>query len=844
MKVKFVYIITGYEDYSLSSSNKISKASSLVGDQDDKSPIQLQSGSRPVEFNTSENNSLDATIECDPSSTTCFVENDTVVRKEYSTSKIPDHIELRLESIKDFLAKPVLMTTVVWNISQATNTDIWLANIATMITTQPIWTNKIAGFELLRARFNLRITVNANPFQQGIFMVRYFPCYSSFAGADGGFTAGARSDLISKRQQPCVEVSARDSIATLAIPYITPYDYYDLKEGVYDWGTVFMTVIAPLRTGAAGNSEVQISVYAYLDEVDLAAPILPQSGKRKVSFSATTSKEANAMEDRPISTSLSLVSKAASSLSSIPLLSPVMGTISWVARTASGVASIFGWSKVDSEQAVTVMGHQLLRYFATSDGNDLAFPLALIQDNHVEITDTKSITNEDEMSMAFLKSIPHLHSVNTWTTSQTSGTAIYQCTISPSTIVKQQVVTRGAHTLIVFNGAPWVLLNGHFQYWRGSINMHIKFSKTLLHTGRFEVTFTPYSLSPATLPSINTSAYSLREVVDLRYQSEVKLNLPYMLPQRYISTNSAPLRCSGTVQISVINELRCPENASSTIDYIVYYTAGDDFEYSNPSNWQQQQPFQLQSGQDEIIVDSGIAESRRENLSLEAAKSCIGEQFTSLKQFLNRFSTWYNSGTTLPSGNTATTLAVFPFAFASVTNLSATGVLQAPRTGGDISNWVASLYAFYRGSARIMLKPAYATGKDGVVFMSLVNPTGTNDVVFSGYNAPAPGTVYPWSNPTVGAPGVMVGGGGITMAEPSSSYGYCRVPYYNKYPISLVIMPNNTNSFSTERSQPITAANFIVPDGSLTNYNLFRSFCDDFQFTFFVGCPAMLVAYS
>ena len=64
------------------------------------------------------------------------------------------------------------------------------------------------------------------------------------------------------------------------------------------------------------------------------------------------------------------------------------------------------------------------------------------------------------------------------------------------------------------------------EFWRGSINLHLKIIKTDYHSGRLLVTITPDDAGLA--PNNSQSTYSLRQVIDIRQNTEHVINLPYL----------------------------------------------------------------------------------------------------------------------------------------------------------------------------------------------------------------------------------------------------------------------------------------------------------------------------
>jgi hypothetical protein len=833
MKLSYNNVNMSYGDYSFSR-GLLLFTSPLVGGQNDKPPISEQMMSDTSTMNTGDNNSIQATVECDPSSTTCFVENDTKISQNFSVTPLPDETELRLMGIRDFLAKPLLVQNINWTTASVAGTSLYAVAMQTLLNSTTAWTRKFEGFQLIRGTFVIRLRINANPFQSGLLLLHFLPMeadQNSFSG-NTTYTAMHNLNLITRIQQPHLEINCRDAAADFRIPYVTPGNFFDLKKLVYDWGAINLVVMSPLRTGATGQTNLNISVYASMEDVELAAPIVPQMSKK---LGRVYSKEEEALSDKSVSSAMGKVSKVAKSFHDIPILGSIAEPVSWAARVAGGVASIFGWSKPQCESAVMPMTKQELRYGATSDGNDLAYPLALLQDNRIEITTRKSLTDEDEMSFAFLKKVPLLFGGvgRTWTTSDATNASLFSLTVNPLDIMLGGTSPGSSNSTNWAVGAPWNVLANFFNFWRGSVDVTFKFIKTEYHTGTVEITWTPVTAS-GNLPTTTSSIYSLREVVDIRYQSEITLNLPYMVYLDYLATYSpagvvTQPKISGICTMRVVNALRAPENASQTIEYMVYVTAGDDFEYQVPGNQGVlKMPFTPQMN--ETIIRTGIAESKQYGPTTNLSKMCVGEHFTSIKQLLNRFSQVYFK-TSLPSTSSQSVI-IWPWLNGVQSNVTTTGVPVVPNAGGDTYGIFASWYALYRGGMRIFISPSQDTFVGYPIDMSLVTTQASAATVAGGINTRGVHAVtnYDTDNNIVGIQG-------ITETDNTSGGAYARVPYQAKTPVSMVLRQTASDIYPTEVSQPLPRVNFFSPAGAFADYAVFRSVSDEFQFMYFIGCP-------
>lgn len=797
-----------------------------------KMPITPQSKnvSSEIEGGVRENDNLTKGIVCDPENTTCFVESDSVVRSTFIENKVPNDYEVRYETIKDFLAKPYMLTNFQWTSATTEGQNLYSVDIGPLLTSVSAWELKTRGFEMIRGTFHMRVQVNASPFQAGRLLIHYLPNYADRVAIDPTYSSRYNYNLIQKFQHPHVELDARDAIAIISVPYISPSPYFDRKEGTYDWGRIFVDVVSPFATGAGGILNAEISIFGYWSDVTLVAPIVPQAkGFRARRGSSLEMKE----ESTSVSSGLRAVSSAARTLSSIPILKPVMGTVEWVSRAGSEVASIFGWSKPRVNDKPMVMLHQPLRYVGTSDGPDVSLPTSLLHDNKIETSDEFSISDQDEMSLKYLLQVPTYLGRVSWLTSNTSGTQIIGRQLSPQLMYTTITKTVGGHTYTANSGAPLYYLSNFFQYYRGSLTLHLKIVKTMFHSGKLLITYSPI-INETTVPTLASSIYSLREIVDIREQSEITLNLPYMLHRPYLGVSQQ----IGQLRVFVLNDLRCPETCAQSVDIIYFVTAGDDFEFQVPTNLRTcGGAIYTPQSKEEVIINSGIAESQEKETSTLYSKMSIGEHFLSVKQLLNRNSVLQPRGTALTT--TFSSLIVYPWFVAGLTNDAVTGLPLQEAFAADAFSLIAPMYNYFRGKSRLQIQcdntnnltvynvPGLTADLGSTAFYSnIAYAFGTNTAT----NLSPSYINTPFQTP------VPVGN--------NQGYAFQHIPYYNKFPVSFVNVWQGTarNYYTLDETLPSSTAVTTSATG-FTNPVLSRSFADDFQLAFFIGCPPLFMSY-
>lgn len=775
-------------------------------------------------------NSTDVTTTVyDAARTTAFVENTKVVKGDFSGKGASDTLEQKFSSIKDFLAKPYLLNSVLWATTDAYNADIWSTTLGPLLNSNAAWANKLLGFSLVKGTFHVRMEITANRFQQGMTVLHYIPCSST--DQDNMHRATMNGVL----QLPHVLANASDSSVELTIPYITPATHYNLKYGTFDWGKVWLRVLSPLKTGAAGETSARINFYVWIEDVELSAPVVPQVDT----------------EAKPglISDGLLGVSKVARAVATIPILSRTANTVGWAARSAASLASAFGWSKPTTAVQPMVVTRSNWRYNAVSDGADNSLPFGLVHDNKLNVRPF-SIRPEDEMSLKFLLSVPNYVGRLTWSTGDATGTSYLSQALSPYKLGIAGSTTHNAHTASWFQGAPIFALSTFFQQWRGSLKLRLKIVKTEMHKGRLQITWTPGTSDPAAVtPTTASSIYSLRHIVDIAQKDTIELVLPYMVYTAWLNTAARTTSydggasCSGQLDIVVLNELRCPETCSSTVDILYWIEAGDDFEFSAPGgSLTSSVPFIPQASTEDftdMLVSDGIGGSIVQSPTISPTLECIGEKFESIKQLLNRLSQVFLTSANPSAG---TNLQIYPWFDGWYSIDAVSGALVTPFLTGDVLTMVSTWYAFQRGGLRISLSPNcnVAPGSIGVTFSPGQYGTATN-VIFDSASSVNYGRTTAFSP---GATANVYLGASTTETDYGQGMVSAKVPYHSRTPISRVGLA--TGRIPITPDVPIGVVNFINKSTSnyLSNVVLYRSCLDDFQLTYFLGCPPIIYGYA
>jgi len=298
--------------------------------------------------------------------------------------------------------------------------------------------------------------------------------------------------------------------------------------------------------------------------------------------------------------------------------------------------------------------------------------------------------------------------------------------------------------------------------------------------------------------------------------------LPFLHAENYLNTVTP----SGQLDIKVINVLRSPETCSPNIDILLYFSAADDFEFQAPNQGGSSlttMPFYPQIGELEC---SGIGNSNLPSLHTKYSELSIGEHFKSVKQLLNKPSRFWRS-----SAGSENAFVLYPW-FRVINSIDPTaGSLITPTMGGDMFNYLSFMYMYLRGSVRIIVST------DGVKQMFIANEPASSTSMYAGTNtqlSPGPNATFATTSSGFNAM--------VAIQEPDVRQVSAEIPYY--CPLQCSMMVTNVSGTDTrvaDNSDP--SSNFIFQQSDATVTALFRSFPDQFQLSYFIGAPPVLISY-
>lgn len=753
------------------------------------------------------------------------------------------------QTIKMFLAKPYKVTTIRLLEAQPRNSILFNEDIRTLLLNHASYRNKLQGYALVRGTAVITIMLNAMPFHAGRWITHFLPQYA-FRVANGTQFTMHNGTLGSKTQQYNVEIDARDSSCELRIPFISPYAYSNIT-GEYtsetSWGNVFVSVLSPLVSITSPGPDMNI--YIHFEDMELAAPTAsPVPQMRKPVKPRAIVKEKEVIDNKgPVTSTLDAIQKGVDYFKPIPFLSEYASLSSTVLSGAKTISSAFGWSKPVNNVAPTITLLQAAKNLNTSDGSNNSHKLALDSANSLVPLDSADGTTIDEMSFSFLKKIPSYVANFAWSSTSTVGTPIYTQFIAPQFLRQDANLSNGVRTMPTSTFPPFAFLSRYFQYYRGSIDVTFKFVKTQFHSGRLEILFDPNLAVSST--DMAASSTVLREVIDLKDSNTVTLNLPYLNAQNYLDMN----RSMGQIRVIPLTPLAFADTVANSIDIMVYYSAGDDFEIAYPVATDINPVVGITPQMNVVkpqLVHKRVGGYPESDLSLMPLKTCMGEAFTSVKQLISASrqirlttnswnpTTWNNSG--LTNTLSVTTVLFDPYVFGIPAVNATIGQVSVPVHYGDYLSELSTGYAFFRGGIRYTAPGLNSEGFSTVTTYKRPNTTNPWVTNIAPVYRNAANTVQTFAQAALNISNTC-----LQVVRNNTIFDF-TVPYYGKTPFRFIHnVYGNVSPPNASEDDPcsVLISNYTNTNSSLDARDVlisqpwYRSGADDFQFLYFIGFP-------
>lgn len=769
-------------------------------------------------------------------------------------------------SVISFLRRPVIISSVEWLAGTTRDTNLFNVIIPDIALNLPIYRGKLDGYTSFRATAVLRLQVNAQPFQCGRLILAAVPMPTLIRGR--GQYLEKHPALLQGVNHVQMDINKQTEVI-LRVPFLSPFNAYDLIHGEYPWARIIVRVYSPLNS--VDQSSLQCILWVSFDDIVMGAPT--SAPVISIAQEQSGQPSASAVGKQRGAEGSSTSSKIAGVVSGVGSLIPGLGGIATAASSViSGVGSLFGFSKpLNTVDALTILSRPT-HNFANEDGADNALGLGLKRDNNIDSYPGLGGTSMKETSLHYVRSIPQWIGQFAYTVNTRFRDELFRIHVMPHAYLP------GSATFISPVGAPRAIgcsqptilgyISNMFVYWTGSLVYTFRFVKTDFHSGRVEISFHPFA------PEVDKDRvdYTYRTVVDLRTTSEISVSVPYISPTPWkLTTQYDPYdnmdwsllgpHSTGTIYIRAITPLIVGNSiASSCIECLVEQRAGPDFQLQTPTNsvyWplSLREVAQEQSGP---VAVPGTIETRTTaiegfvppsitgedaDISREDTQMlCAGEIFSDFQQLTRRFS--FTTKWAVPkfqvlevrvpyyikppelSHQSAGVKSITP----GCDTLSGAGQYQFEFCPSILSA-IGGMYAFYRGGMRVK----------ATIDSSINNQRGIQPIL-SGRLVPSQDYSYP---SLVSRKHGFMSPVGLESLQ-QKRLGEFQVPFYSPVLLNCHWAARENNLFIQSRIalQLCLSDAEQLPDVNEYVINIAIAAADDFEFNTFLGAPFVVKSES
>lgn len=487
--------------------------------------------------------------------------------------------------LADFLSRPVQIASVTWSQGAATGDTLVSSALWRDYVNTPAIKNKLQNYAFMRGNLRLKIITNASPFMYGSARAHYTPLRSNSTSSfkDLTIVSGSTTELIPLSQLPGAYITPSHSEGVeMTIPFIWPRSF--LRVGVSDdfraMGQFALTVYAPLQSANGSTSNVNVGLFAWMEDVVLAGPTVApavQSDEYGVGV---------------VSAPASAIAAIGRKLADVPVIGRFAKATEIGASAVSKIATLFGFTNVPVITDTEPVRNTPFPQLATAH---IGYPhekLALDPKNELSIDpQIGGLSGEDELAIANFVQRESYLTTATWDTTKTYGVPLFTSSVRPQLGANFTYLTQPA-----FQFTPMGLLSTMFRNWRGDIIFRFKFIATPFHKGRVRISYDPYDANVQS--TVDTGPLVFNKIVDLGAETDVEFRVPYQqalpwlfcdsLPSsQYYSTSITPgvtltdTFTNGMISVKVLNQLSAPTTTSS-IYMQVFVRGAENLQFSNP----------------------------------------------------------------------------------------------------------------------------------------------------------------------------------------------------------------------------------------------------------------------
>jgi len=407
---------------------------------------------------------------------------------------------------------------------------------------------KLKGYSRLQANLHLKLVVNASPYHYGMGVMSYKPMAGAglHGAGDFDFSAGMTSDLLVTDGVPHTGGSVPASLmvktsrphakfyaeSSKGCEMQLPFCYYqnwinldtDLTE-LKQMGNINIWTPFTLRDSSGNGGNVIVTIYAWCDYNKVAGPsYVMQSGEDEY-------------RDRPVSTAMSAMSKAAGLLSFIPVIKPYAMATSKVMAGASTLARWFGFSNPPVIKDVVSYAPNFMSNFASPEISVQQDKLALDPKNETTVDSrTVGLDGVDHMTISHIVGRYVDYDVLDWISTDAVESALLVQSITPMMAVN--IPYTGSATGLnaaAVQMTPGCQIGTVFQFWSGKMVFKFTVVASQFHRGRLMISYDPDGYGGGGSAAY-TGPRTINKIWDISTDPTFEFEVPWMAPIAMLRT--------------------------------------------------------------------------------------------------------------------------------------------------------------------------------------------------------------------------------------------------------------------------------------------------------------------
>nr|UGV21560.1 MAG: polyprotein [Giant panda Iflavirus] len=451
------------------------------------------------------------------------------------------------------------VNTYIWNTQHLRNTDLIALQLprgavlpAQNMIEQPI-SLPFKIHRYWRGNMRVKVHINCNKFQIGQLQISWYyqpTADYSFNYRNNVYTrSGTHHTIISAAPNNEVEMfipfkSYRSMIHSKTFTG-------DNKELPLNLGTLYITVLSPLKVNGETSPSCSFTVFVKLEDNEFTGMLA-------------------ANLDTPASYQMDMLGMA------VPLVEKLLTNCNNDSNRDNPPVN------VPPSYLVPTASH------SWSIGTDLSEPI-----NNLRLSgraQTNHMDNEgDEMKIDYIKRKFMLQSIFSWSQQQSPGTILFNIPVNPIPPKTKLPIlqTAGVNVLATYQLSPVGFLSTLYYYWRGSLEYRFDIVASQFHSGKLLLAYIP-GIDESKEITLSQARASPHIVISLDNAMSYTWTVPYISdkpwwPRRYAGESTINnYESPSKMFVFVLNELVLAETVADSIEILMYVRAGDDFEFSVP----------------------------------------------------------------------------------------------------------------------------------------------------------------------------------------------------------------------------------------------------------------------